>query len=102
MGTILEATKESIIDRVDVIDQPDSSLPSSVPLAKRTRSNTAAASKSPSKKRVKSKPQLHVESKASFQQTTLSQFATMEPTVRHLESLNREKRKKKIPARFVN
>ncbi|KAI9651949.1 MAG: hypothetical protein M1829_002102 [Trizodia sp. TS-e1964] len=100
MGTILEATQESIIDRVDIIDQPDS--PSSVPPAKRTRSNTATASKSSSKKRAKLKPQLRVESETDFQQTTLSQFATMEPTIRHLESLNLEKRKKKVPARYID
>ncbi|KAI9655949.1 MAG: hypothetical protein M1829_000459 [Trizodia sp. TS-e1964] len=79
MGTILEATEESIIDRENTTSQQDSI--SSTPLAKRTRSFTTTAAKSPPAKRAKKKPQLLVENDTELQQVTLSQFTSMEPTV---------------------
>ncbi|KAI9680133.1 MAG: hypothetical protein M1829_001370 [Trizodia sp. TS-e1964] len=100
MGTILESTEESIIERVNLIGQPDSGT--TTPLAKRTRSKTISAPKSPPTKRAKKRPQLQVENENQLQQVTLSQFTSMEPTVRRLETLQKNKRTIRPPSRFLD
>lgn len=101
MGTILEATEESIIERDSLVGQPDLPNRSTITLPKRTRKNTASAPKAPPTKRRKVRPQLQVEDEDDLHQTTLSQYTAMEPTVRHLETLQAGRRKKKIPGNIL-
>ena len=78
MGTILEATKKSIIDRNQLVGRPDQGALTII-LPKRPRKNTVTMPKKlPKRRKTASKEP---------GQITLSQFENMAPVIKQLETL---------------